>query len=277
MKHPLSRLLGANNTIALHRDVIRAFGSYEAAALCEQVVYWMPRAVDPDGWVYKSAAEWQEELCLTVRGFQGARDTLERAGILKTRLQRVRRGDTYTRVLSVRVDLDALYNAIGAQSQLVEVEIDETSTPEIDETSKTTGGETCKPDLHETSRCKEQRLQTETTNRTTPLAPQGGKGRGKKPEQKIPELPEDLSLVEGLPGWWANWIEHRHELRCPLTAQTAREQFEKLRASPDAVRLIRHSIGNGWRGLFEPKDAVTRLDPRPKKDFGNLDERYGNL
>lgn len=269
MKHPLSRLLGANSTIALHREVIKACGSYEAAALCEQTVYWMPKASDPEGWVYKTAEEWREELCLTRRGFQSARDSLEGQGILESRLQRVQRGQTYTRVLSMRVNVEALTNALGALAQVVQAD--------MHEACKTTGGETCKPDLHETCKRKEQRLHPETTDITTPLAPQGGKGSGKKQEQKAPELPEDLSRIEGLPEWWANWIQHRRELRCPLTAQTAREQFEKLRASPDAVRLIRHSIGNGWRGLFEPRDAVTRLDPRPKKDFGNLDERYGNL
>jgi DNA-binding MarR family transcriptional regulator len=102
------------------------------------------------------------------------------------------------------------------------------------------------------------------------------KGRGAKNET---ELPADLALVEGLPEAWGDWLAHRRELRCPLTPHAATEQFKKLRASPDPVRLVRHSLGNGWRGLFEPKPdrpGITRLD-LPARDFGNLDERYGNL
>jgi hypothetical protein len=157
VKHPLSRLLGANSIIALHRDVIRAVGSYEAAALCEQVVYWMPKAEDPDGWVYKTADEWREELCFTRRGFDGARASLIALGILQHDYKRVKRGSTYTRVLSFRVDLEALYNALGADAQPVQADMYEAGKP--------SGGETYKPGLHETYKRKEQRLPTETTDR----------------------------------------------------------------------------------------------------------------
>jgi hypothetical protein len=158
MKHPLSRLLGANSTIALHFEVIRACGSYEAAALCEQVVYWMPKAADPDGWVYKTAREWQEELCLTRRGFDGARASLEASGFLESTHKRVLRGATHTNVLSMRVDVDALLSAIVRLAQPVQAD--------LHEAGKTTGAETYKSACTKrTSHIEEQRLQTETTDR----------------------------------------------------------------------------------------------------------------
>jgi hypothetical protein len=95
--------------------------------------------------------------------------------------------------------------------------------------------------------------------------------RAKRASKTI-DLPEDLSTVEGLPEAWGDWLAHRRELRCALTPHAATEQFKKLRASPDPVRLVRHSLGNGWRGLFEPKPdrpGITRLDVRP--DIGARD------
>jgi hypothetical protein len=94
----------------------------------------------------------------------------------------------------------------------------------------------------------------------------------KKRAGKTIDLPADLALVEGLPEAWGDWLAHRRELRCALTPHAATEQFKKLRASPDPVRLVRHSLGNGWRGLFEPKPdrpGITRLDVRP--DIGARD------
>jgi hypothetical protein len=253
VKHPLSRLLGANSIIALHRDVIRAVGSYEAAALCEQVVYWMPKAEDPDGWVYKTADEWREELCFTRRGFDGARASLIALGILQHDYKRVKRGSTYTRVLSFRVDLEALYNALGADAQPVQADMYEAGKP--------SGGETYKPGLHETYKRKEQRLPTETTYSTS---------------LQQPTLSELVSSLEGVRRaiWWgvhrsagegvSRWLLSDTEL-----ARLFFSYVEKFR--PDATTLaVKLKKAGEEHGLERVTFALDRCLMDGKGSVGRL-------
>lgn len=52
---------------------------------------------------------------------------------------------------------------------------------------------------------------------------------------------------------WADWCQHRKEIRKPLTATTCAKQAKTLAGHhvPDAV--INQSISNGWTGLFPEK------------------------
>lgn len=52
---------------------------------------------------------------------------------------------------------------------------------------------------------------------------------------------------------WADWCQHRKEIRKPLTATTCAKQAKTLAGhhAPDAV--INQSISNGWTGLFPDK------------------------
>lgn len=52
---------------------------------------------------------------------------------------------------------------------------------------------------------------------------------------------------------WADWCQHRKEIRKPLTATTCAKQAKMLAGhhAPDAV--INQSISNGWTGLFPEK------------------------
>ncbi|HGM4966433.1 MULTISPECIES: helix-turn-helix domain-containing protein [Pseudomonas] len=54
---------------------------------------------------------------------------------------------------------------------------------------------------------------------------------------------------------WADWCQHRKEIRKPLTATSCKQQAEDLAGhqNPDAV--IKLSIGKGWTGLF-PDSAL---------------------
>lgn len=55
------------------------------------------------------------------------------------------------------------------------------------------------------------------------------------------------------PDTWADWCQHRKEIRKPLTATTCAKQAKTLAGhhAPDAV--INQSISNGWTGLFPEK------------------------
>lgn len=52
---------------------------------------------------------------------------------------------------------------------------------------------------------------------------------------------------------WADWCQHRKEIRKSLTATTCARQAKTLAGHPDADAVINQSISNGWTGLFPEK------------------------
>lgn len=52
---------------------------------------------------------------------------------------------------------------------------------------------------------------------------------------------------------WADWCQHRKEIRKPLTAKSCEQQAKSLEghAAPDQVLAL--SIANGWTGIFPEK------------------------
>ena len=52
---------------------------------------------------------------------------------------------------------------------------------------------------------------------------------------------------------WADWCQHRKEIRKSLTATTCAKQAKTLAGHPDADAVINQSISNGWTGLFPDK------------------------
>lgn len=52
---------------------------------------------------------------------------------------------------------------------------------------------------------------------------------------------------------WADWCQHRKEIRKALTATTCAKQAKTLAGHHDADAVINQSISNGWTGLFPEK------------------------
>lgn len=52
---------------------------------------------------------------------------------------------------------------------------------------------------------------------------------------------------------WADWCQHRREIRKPLTAKTCEQQGKSLANHPAPDAVINQSISNGWTGLFPEK------------------------
>jgi hypothetical protein len=69
----------------------------------------------------------------------------------------------------------------------------------------------------------------------------------------VVEIPAELTS-DAFQAAWQEWLQHRTEIKKPVkpTAQTAK--LRELAAwGPERARAaIRHSIGNGWQGIFEP-------------------------
>jgi len=77
----LVALLG-DRPVAYHPTLAKALGSVNAALLLSQLLYWTPRTKDPDGWVYKTQAEFYDETGLSRREQETARRALACHGVL---------------------------------------------------------------------------------------------------------------------------------------------------------------------------------------------------
>jgi hypothetical protein len=80
---------------------IRKFGP-AAGTFLSQLVYWTSKGHDPDGWIYKTQSEMEEENGLSRRYQEKARRVLRKFDVL----EEVKRG--IPRKLWYRVDLEAL-------------------------------------------------------------------------------------------------------------------------------------------------------------------------
>lgn len=69
-------------------------------------------------------------------------------------------------------------------------------------------------------------------------------------------LPLGLQVDEFVT-WWGKWLEHLRAKRKPPTIHTQELQLGRLAdmGVERAIKMIKHSIANGWQGLFEPSDA----------------------
>jgi hypothetical protein len=97
--------------IVYHPSLARLLGSLKAAIFLEQLMYWTPRAKDRDGWVYKTAVEWEEETGLTYEEQKLARKILRKHGVMEERRARIEHR-LYFRVN--RQALNALWAAEGS-------------------------------------------------------------------------------------------------------------------------------------------------------------------
>lgn len=54
---------------------------------------------------------------------------------------------------------------------------------------------------------------------------------------------------------WARWVQHRKEIRKPLTPTSCSQQAAQLATHPNPDAVIAKSIASGWQGLFPDKVA----------------------
>jgi len=59
--------------------------------------------------------------------------------------------------------------------------------------------------------------------------------------------------------FWENWEQHRKEKKAKLTPTARNQQLEKLKDMGEhrAIAALKHSLANGWTGIFEPEQAKT--------------------
>jgi hypothetical protein len=91
----------------------------------------------------------------------------------------------------------------------------------------------------------------------------------------ISSLRSEINLNDDL---WSKFLEHRKKLKSPATLEAQKLSLEKLKRwkeqGHDIEQIIKDSIENGWKGLFEPKD-------KPKKqihsNFNQQNYETGNF
>jgi len=54
--------------------------------------------------------------------------------------------------------------------------------------------------------------------------------------------------------FWSNWEQHRKEKKAKLTPTAIKQQLEKLKGMGEqrAIAALKHSLANGYTGIFEP-------------------------
>lgn len=96
----------ADRPLTLPPIFVRITGSITGGLLLKQVLYWMGKTEDKQGWFYKRLPEFQEEMCMGEKEFRTARGVLEEKKFLLTE----RRG--VPPVVWFRADLRAVVKAI---------------------------------------------------------------------------------------------------------------------------------------------------------------------
>jgi hypothetical protein len=120
-KEAVIAILGS--PIAYYTAFARVLGGVEAGILTSQFFYWYGKGHNPDGWIYKTQAEIEEETGLTRRNQETARKKLRELGVLEERYSGM------PAKLYYRLNLDELFTIMNAwfsetllQEESVEVE-----------------------------------------------------------------------------------------------------------------------------------------------------------
>lgn len=80
----------------------------------------------------------------------------------------------------------------------------------------------------------------------------------KTKEKNMPVLPTSLKACEEFAPAWETWLTYRKEMRKTVTPTMAAGMLSKMEkmGPARAVAMIRHTIENGWQGLYEAKGGA---------------------
>ena len=99
---------GQANNLVINTEVLKfCNGSYEAAALLSQLIYWNDRTSNKEGWIAKTYNEWEEEISVNEYGVRKAVKLLVKIAGAETKLMKFRGSPT----VHYRIRLDVFYNS----------------------------------------------------------------------------------------------------------------------------------------------------------------------
>ncbi len=100
----IRELSGQQNTFTIPRLYAEFMEGLDGGLFLNQLVFWSDKGKRPDGFIYKSRSEWQEETLLSDYALRKATSFLKKKGLLETKLLKAEGAPT----LHYRLDLEAL-------------------------------------------------------------------------------------------------------------------------------------------------------------------------
>ena len=126
--HLIERFAGQANILTIPRLFIDWTADHISALLLSQIIYWSSRTKDVDGWFYKSAKDWQDELGISDHQLARATKKLEPAGVV-TKLRKVQGAPTQHYRMDQAVFLNWISEKLGnGFPTLSEMDFRETET-----------------------------------------------------------------------------------------------------------------------------------------------------
>jgi hypothetical protein len=105
-----------------------------------------------------------------------------------------------------------------------------------------------------------------TSSPSLPILEKAAPKPKKAPAPKFDPASLPLPHGQGLARAWAEFAQHRREIKAPLTPTAAKRIVDDLAAVNEAaaVEALRKSVKHGWRGVFiDPPAAAPKLVTLP--------------
>jgi hypothetical protein len=83
VKELIKQFTGQAQVLAIPRPFIKLTGDHICALVLNQIIYWSERTENEEGWFYKTAGDWGEELCISAYQLTRAIESLKKFGVEK--------------------------------------------------------------------------------------------------------------------------------------------------------------------------------------------------
>ncbi|RIJ64158.1 helix-turn-helix domain-containing protein [Rummeliibacillus sp. POC4] len=119
IKQLISTITGEENYyFTVNRILVKFMDSLEGGIFLNQLIYWSDRSIRSDGFFYKSAKEWYEEIHLSEYHINKHIKRLREAGIVETKKLKANGAPT----IHYKLNIDALYSTLESFLKNLEME-----------------------------------------------------------------------------------------------------------------------------------------------------------
>ena len=262
--------------IAFHRIFVKLTGSVTAALMLSQAFYWSKRTSNPDGWFYKTQAEWEDETGMGRYEQEGARKVLrdlpfweeKRAGVPAK--------------LYFRINLSSLGDLLtDLVAEKPQTSMGKDPNPEC--------GKTTNKSAENQQAIYIQRIHTEITPKITSEREEGEAPRSPLPHQRFVEAQfvresepwmnssDSNSIDPGFVKYVQDWLKGRgaYEKKDPTVGDT-KTYIRKYRLEPrgsERRQAMLEAIANKWESYLEHGNRLneTELDYELLREKARLD------